>query len=107
MIQFNDHLFFQGWIYTNIESKYNFFAILIAILKLVLNLVILPFNRGNAVNSTSPPVRYLDDPWLFFGFFFNERLANGSIRSTNVPEDILTKYFNKRFFVFGTKRSNQ
>ena len=58
-------------------------------------LLILPFKRGNAVNSTSPPVRYRDDPWLFFGFFFNERFANGSIRSTNVPEDILTKWFDK------------
>ena len=56
---------------------------------------ILPFSKGNAVSSTSPPVRYLDDPWLFFGFFFNDRLANGSIRSTNVPaDDILTYWYS-------------
>ena len=43
------------------------------------------------MSSTSPPVLYLDDPWLFRCFFFSDRLANGSILSTNVPpDDILT-----------------
>ena len=41
------------------------------------------------MSSTSPPVRYRELPCDFFCFFFSDRLANGSIRSTKVPEDIL------------------
>ena len=47
----------------------------------------LPFNSGKGVSSTSPPVLYLDEPWLFLCFFFKDLLAKGSIRSTNVPPD--------------------
>ncbi len=54
----------------------------------------LPLSSGNGVSSTSPPVLYLDDPWLFLCFFFSDLLAKGSIRSTNVPpEDILSAFF--------------
>lgn len=49
----------------------------------------LPFNGGNCCNSTSCEFRYRDDPCDFLLFFFSDRLANGSIRSTNVPADIL------------------
>ena len=53
----------------------------------------LPLSSGNGVSSTSPPVLYLDDPWLFLCFFFNDLLAKGSIRSTNVPpEDIFSAF---------------
>lgn len=40
------------------------------------------------MSSTSPPVRYLDEPWLFFCFFFNDLFAKGSMRSTKVPDDM-------------------
>ena len=49
------------------------------------HLSLLPLSRGNACSSTSPPVRYLDDPWLFFCFFLSDLLAKGSILSTKVP----------------------
>lgn len=50
-----------------------------------------PLNIGSCCNSKSVEFRYLDDPCDFFVFFFIERLANGSILSTNVPEDIVTQ----------------
>ena len=49
--------------------------------------VVQPFSRGSAVSSTSPPVLYLEDPWLFFCFFLRLLLAKGSILSTKVPDD--------------------
>ncbi len=60
----------------------------------VFRLRLLPFSNGRAVSSTSPPVRYLDDPWLFFCFFLSDLLANGSIRSTIVlPDDMFDDEF--------------
>ena len=50
-----------------------------------INNFVLPFNNASWVISTSPPVLYLEDPWLFFCFFFKDLLAKGSIRSTTVP----------------------
>ena len=61
---------------------------------------VLPLSSGSAVSSTSPPVLYLEEPWLFFCFFFNDRLANGSIRSTNVPLfDMIAIHFDCLHYV--------
>lgn len=49
-----------------------------------------PFNDGSCCSSTSCELRYRDEPWDFLPFFLSERLAKGSIRSTNVPDDIVT-----------------
>lgn len=48
-----------------------------------------PFSRGSAWSSTSCELRYLELPWDFLVFFLSDRFANGSMRSTNVP-DILS-----------------
>lgn len=51
-----------------------------------------PLSCGNGCSSTSCEFRYLDEPCDFLLFFFRERLANGSIRSTNVPDAIVDPY---------------
>lgn len=54
-----------------------------------------PLNGGSCCNSTSCELRYLDEPCDFLLFFLSERLANGSIRSTNVPDDITINNRNR------------
>lgn len=53
----------------------------------------LPFKSGRAWSSKSAALRYLEDPWDFLVFFFRERLANGSILSTKVPEFMVYKVY--------------
>lgn len=48
-----------------------------------------PLSGGNCCSSTSCELRYLDEPCDFLLFFFSDRFANGSMRSTNVPDDIV------------------
>lgn len=43
----------------------------------------LPLSRGKGCSSASLDNRYLDDPWDFFCFLFNDPFLNGSILSTN------------------------
>lgn len=50
----------------------------------------IPLSRGKACSSTSWELRYRELPCDFFVFFLSERFANGSMRSTNVP-DIVAK----------------
>ena len=79
-----------------------------------INNFVLPFNNASWVISTSPPVLYLEDPWLFFCFFFKDLLAKGSIRSTTVPNvDIfdgkLSLWFhvkNSSCFFFSNQHKN-
>lgn len=53
-----------------------------------------PLSRGNGCISSSWEFRYRDDPCDFFDFFFIDLLANGSMRSTNVLDDMIV--FNQR-----------
>lgn len=55
----------------------------------------LPLSNGSACNSTSCELRYRELPCDFFVFFFNDRFANGSIRSTNVVDIVSLNNINK------------
>ena len=43
----------------------------------IANELVLPFSSGSACSSTSAPDLNLDDPWLFFCFFFSDRCGTG------------------------------
>lgn len=68
------------------KKKINFFVL--KIYRRKIKITNSPLRSGNCCSSTSCEFRYRDDPCDFLLFFFSDRLANGSIRSTNVPEDI-------------------
>lgn len=48
-----------------------------------------PLRSGSGCSSTSCEFRYLELPCDFFVFFLRERLAKGSIRSTNAVVDMV------------------
>lgn len=61
--------------------------------EIISNKISLPLSWGSCWSSTSCELRYREEPCDFFDFFLRDRLANGSIRSTNVPDDMLVVRF--------------